>query len=46
MSYTAGFEKRRFSVVVGVEGIRTVRKKSNRELKVKEEFSFMGAGSI
>ncbi len=32
------------SVVVGVEGIRTVRKKSNRELKVKEEFSFMGAG--
>jgi len=31
-------------VVVGVEGIRTVRKKSNRELKVKEEFSFMGAG--
>ena len=32
------------SVIVGVEGIRTVRKKSNRELKVKEEFSFMGAG--
>ncbi|MEO0013838.1 MAG: hypothetical protein RLZZ535_2227 [Cyanobacteriota bacterium] len=31
-------------VVVGVEGIRTVRKKSNREPKVKEEFSFMGAG--
>jgi lysine-ketoglutarate reductase/saccharopine dehydrogenase-like protein (TIGR00300 family) len=31
-------------VVVGVEGIRTVRKKSNRELKSKEEFSFMGAG--
>ena len=31
-------------VVVGVEGIRTVRKKSNRELKAKEEFSFMGAG--
>jgi lysine-ketoglutarate reductase/saccharopine dehydrogenase-like protein (TIGR00300 family) len=31
-------------VVVGVEGIRTVRKKSNREIKVKEEFSFMGAG--
>ncbi|MGF1588464.1 MAG: TIGR00300 family protein [Pleurocapsa sp.] len=31
-------------VVVGVEGIRTVRKKSNRELKTKEEFSFMGAG--
>ncbi|HEY9768321.1 MAG TPA: TIGR00300 family protein [Coleofasciculaceae cyanobacterium] len=31
-------------VVVGVEGIRTVRKKSNRELKTQEEFSFMGAG--
>jgi lysine-ketoglutarate reductase/saccharopine dehydrogenase-like protein (TIGR00300 family) len=31
-------------VVVGVEGIRTVRKKSNRELKSPEEFSFMGAG--
>ena len=31
-------------VVVGVEGIRTVRKKSDREPKVKEEFSFMGAG--
>ncbi len=31
-------------VVVDVEGIRTVRKKSNRELKAKEEFSFMGAG--
>ena len=31
-------------VVVGVEGIRTLRKKSNRELKAKEEFSFMGAG--
>ena len=31
-------------VVVGVEGIRTVRKKANRELKSKEEFSFMGAG--
>lgn len=31
-------------VVVGVEGIRTVRKKSNRETKPKEEFSFMGAG--
>ena len=31
-------------VVVGVDGIRTVRKKSNRELKAKEEFSFMGAG--
>ena len=31
-------------VVVGVEGIRTVRNKSNRELKAKEEFSFMGAG--
>jgi lysine-ketoglutarate reductase/saccharopine dehydrogenase-like protein (TIGR00300 family) len=30
-------------VVVGVEGIRTVRKKTNRD-KVKEEFSFMGAG--
>ena len=25
-------------VVVGVDGIRTVRKKSNRELKAKEEF--------
>lgn len=32
------------SVVVGVEGIRTVRNKSNREHKAKEEFSFMGAG--
>ena len=31
-------------VVVGVDGIRTVRKKSNREHKAKEEFSFMGAG--
>lgn len=33
-------------VVVGVEGIRTVRKKSNRDKvdKAKEEFSFMGAG--
>lgn len=31
-------------VVVGVDGIRTVRKNSNRELKAKEEFSFMGAG--
>ena len=31
-------------VVVGVDGIRSVRKKSNRELKAKEEFSFMGAG--
>ncbi|MEO1005279.1 MAG: TIGR00300 family protein [Cyanobacteria bacterium J06638_38] len=31
-------------VVVGVDGIRTIRKKSNREHKVKEEFSFMGAG--
>jgi lysine-ketoglutarate reductase/saccharopine dehydrogenase-like protein (TIGR00300 family) len=31
-------------VVVDVEGIRTVRKNSNRELKAKEEFSFMGAG--
>ena len=30
-------------VVVGVDGIRTVRKKANRD-KVKEEFSFMGAG--
>jgi len=30
-------------VVVGVDGIRTIRKKSNRD-KVKEEFSFMGAG--
>jgi len=30
-------------VVVGVDGIRTVRKKTNRD-KVKEEFSFMGAG--
>ena len=31
-------------VVVGVDGIRTVRKKLNREHKAKEEFSFMGAG--
>ncbi|MGL4880560.1 MAG: TIGR00300 family protein [Waterburya sp.] len=31
-------------VVVGVEGIRTVRKKTNRDSKAKEEFSFMGAG--
>ncbi|WP_019505517.1 TIGR00300 family protein [Pleurocapsa sp. PCC 7319] len=31
-------------VVVGVEGIRTVRKQANRETKAKEEFSFMGAG--
>lgn len=31
-------------VVVAVEGIRTVRKNSNRELKANEEFSFMGAG--
>ena len=30
-------------VVVGVDGIRTIRKQSNRD-KVKEEFSFMGAG--
>ena len=30
-------------VVVGVDGIRTIRKKANRD-KVKEEFSFMGAG--
>ncbi|MEO0834746.1 MAG: TIGR00300 family protein [Cyanobacteria bacterium J06642_3] len=31
-------------VVVGVEGIRTIRKKSSREPKTKDEFSFMGAG--
>ncbi len=31
-------------VVVGVDGIRTVRKKTNRDSKAKEEFSFMGAG--
>ncbi|MEM7593069.1 MAG: TIGR00300 family protein [Cyanobacteria bacterium P01_A01_bin.83] len=31
-------------VVVGIEGIRTVRKKSSREPKAKDEFSFMGAG--
>ncbi|MEL6442048.1 MAG: TIGR00300 family protein [Cyanobacteria bacterium J06621_8] len=31
-------------VVVGVDGIRTVRKKANRETKAKDEFSFMGAG--
>ncbi|BAZ45160.1 hypothetical protein NIES4102_21780 [Chondrocystis sp. NIES-4102] len=31
-------------VVVGIEGIRTIRKKTNRDSKAKEEFSFMGAG--
>ena len=31
-------------VVVDVDGIRTVRKQSNREHKTQEEFSFMGAG--
>ncbi len=31
-------------VVVGIEGIRSVRKKPDREPKPKEEFSFMGAG--
>ncbi len=31
-------------VVVGIDGIRTVRKKADREPKAKEEFSFMGAG--
>lgn len=31
------------NVVVGIDGIRTIRKKTNRD-KVKEEFSFMGAG--
>ena len=31
-------------VVVGIDGIRSVRKKSDREPKAKEEFSFMGAG--
>ncbi|MDJ0591294.1 MAG: TIGR00300 family protein [Pleurocapsa sp. MO_226.B13] len=31
-------------VVVGVDGIRTVRKQANREAKAKDEFSFMGAG--
>ena len=31
-------------VVVGVDGIRTVRKQANREHKTQEEFSFMGAG--
>lgn len=30
--------------IVGVEGIRTVHKKESRELRNKEEFSFMGAG--
>jgi len=30
-------------VVVGVDGIRTIRKTANRD-KVKEEFGFMGAG--
>ncbi len=32
------------SVVVGVEGIRTVRKTDNREQRGTQEFSFMGAG--
>ncbi|VEP14792.1 conserved hypothetical protein [Hyella patelloides LEGE 07179] len=32
------------AVVVGVEGIRTVRKAEVREKKANEEFSFMGAG--
>ena len=31
-------------VVVGVEGIRTVRKPSAREQRASQEFSFMGAG--
>jgi lysine-ketoglutarate reductase/saccharopine dehydrogenase-like protein (TIGR00300 family) len=31
-------------IVVGYEGIRTVRKGSGREPKANEEFSFMGAG--
>lgn len=31
-------------VVVDVDGIRTIRKKNNRDGKAKEEFSFMGAG--
>ncbi len=31
-------------VVVGVEGIRTMRKTANRELKANDEFSFMAAG--
>ena len=32
------------AVVVGVEGIRTVRKTDSREKRASEEFSFMGAG--
>lgn len=31
-------------VVVGVEGIRTIRKTNNREQRNTQEFSFMGAG--
>lgn len=31
-------------VVVGIEGIRTVRNKISRESKTTDEFSFMGAG--
>ena len=31
-------------IVVGVDGIRTVRKASKRESKASSEFSFMGAG--
>ncbi|MBD1843678.1 TIGR00300 family protein [Cyanobacteria bacterium FACHB-63] len=31
-------------VVVGVEGIRTIRKSSSREQRNTQEFSFMGAG--
>ena len=31
-------------VIVGVEGIRTVRKPESREQRNKKEFSFMGAG--
>ncbi|NEP14893.1 MAG: TIGR00300 family protein, partial [Symploca sp. SIO2C1] len=31
-------------VVVGVEGIRTIRKPESREQRNKKEFSFMGAG--
>jgi lysine-ketoglutarate reductase/saccharopine dehydrogenase-like protein (TIGR00300 family) len=31
-------------VVVGVEGIRTVRKTESREKRASDEFSFMGAG--
>ena len=31
-------------VVVGIEGIKTVRKPITREPKAKDEFSFMGAG--